>query len=246
MLFADALSGNAGTASPPGVSGPVLAGGHAGEDPAVLNAPECGALHIGLCSGAPVWHDRYLPMGEEWKTESLRLKDRHGWKAKPGFAICAIDRGAIRFDYPEGWHVSADSGQVNVRDHPEPNDNCVLAVSQMHLPRGLADQVPVRELVLGSIRGDDRDVLERKEVIGVPREDGIDLAYTEIRHMDPEEQRQASSRIAVARGGGVYCLITFDLWVEDLPKYEPVWEEALRSLTLGIYIKDPTAGPIGH
>jgi hypothetical protein len=183
-------------------------------------------------------------MAEEWKKKTLRLKDRHGWKARPGHAICAIDRGAIRFDYPDGWHVSADSGQVNVRDRPEPDDNCCLAVSQMHLPPALADQVPIRELVLGSTQGDDRDILERKEIIEVAREDGVELAYTEIRHMDAKEHKEASSRLAVARGGGVYCLITFDVWTEDLPKYEPVWAEALRSLTLGLYVKDPTVGPI--
>jgi hypothetical protein len=114
----------------------------------------------------------------------------------------------------------------------------------MHLPRDLADRVPVRELVLGSVQDDDRDILERKEIIDVAREDGVELAYTEIRHMDAKEQKPASSRLAVARGGGVYCLITFDLWAEDLPKYEPVWAEAIRSLTLGLYIKDPTVGPI--
>ena len=51
-------------------------------------------------------------MAEEWKKQSLRLKDRHGWKSRPGYAICVLDRGAIRFDYPDGWDVSADSGQV--------------------------------------------------------------------------------------------------------------------------------------
>jgi hypothetical protein len=192
-----------------------------------------------------MWHHRYSPMAEEWKKKILRLKDRHGWKSRPGYAIIAIDRGAIRFDYPDGWDVSADSGQVNVRDHPEPDDNCVLAVSQMHLPRALADQVPIRELVFGSIQNDDRDILERKEIVVAAREDGVELAYSEIRHMDPKEKRPAVSRLAVARGEGVYCLITFDLWAEDVPKYDPVWEEALRSLTLGLYIKDPTVGPLG-
>jgi hypothetical protein len=59
-----------------------------------------------------MWHHRYSPIAEEWKKQSLRLKDRHGWKSRPGYAICVLDRGAIRFDYPDGWDVSADSGQV--------------------------------------------------------------------------------------------------------------------------------------
>ena len=105
------------------------------------------------------------------------------------------------------WDVSADSGQLNVRDHPEPDDNCVLAVSQLHLPRNLADQVPIRELVFGSIQNDDRDILERKEIVETPREDGVELAYTEIRHMDPKEKREAMIALPQqARGEGVHCL----------------------------------------
>jgi hypothetical protein len=182
-------------------------------------------------------------MPKRREKESLRLKDRHGWKARPGYLICVIDRGAIRFDYPEGWHLSDDSDSLSIRDRPEPDDNCVLAVSQMHLPRSLADRVALKQLVQASIRDDNREILERKEVIEVPRGDGVELAYAELRHVDPTVQRQAVSRVAVARGSGVYCLLTFDFWADDMVKYDPVWEEALRSLTLGLYVKDPTAGP---
>src|SRR5579871_1888078 len=99
-------------------------------------------------------------MSRGWKKQSLRLKDRHGWKSRPGYAICVLDRGAVRLDYPGEWKVSADGGQVNIRDRPEPDDNCVLAVSRMHLPPELADQVPLRELLKGSMRNDERKVVE--------------------------------------------------------------------------------------
>jgi hypothetical protein len=178
------------------------------------------------------------------KSKSLRLKDRHGWKSKPGNAICAINRGAIRFDYPRSWHVSADEGQVNLRDAPEPDDNCVLGVSQMQLPAQVADQVPIRELVMGTIQEKDFDRIDGSNVVEVPREDGMELAYMEIIHLDQESQRQACTRIAVARGAGVYCLITFDFWQEDATKFEAVWKEVLRSLTLGVFVKDPTVGPV--
>ena len=184
-------------------------------------------------------------MSEEWTKKSLRLKDRHGWKSKPGHSICAIGRGAIRFDYPSSWLVSADSDSLKVRDQPEPYDNCVLAVSQMTIPREVADLVPLRELVTGCNNDkDEREILERKEAVDVPRQDGVEFAYSEIRHVDPKEKREVCSRLAVARGSGVYCLITFDFWVDDAAKFEPVWEELIRSLTLGMYVTDPTAGPI--
>jgi hypothetical protein len=76
------------------------------------------------------------------------------------------------------------------------------------------------------------------------RADGVELAYTETRFVERKEKKEAFLRLAVARGSGVYCLITFSFWAEDLAKYDPVWKEALRSLTLGLEIKDPTAGPI--
>ena len=41
----------------------------------------------------------------QWKEKHLRLKDRHGWKSKPGYGICVLDRGAIRFDYP-AWQAA--------------------------------------------------------------------------------------------------------------------------------------------
>jgi hypothetical protein len=183
-------------------------------------------------------------MSGEWTKRSLPLKDRHTWKAKPGYSICAMDRGAIRFDYPQGWDVSADSDSLKVRDRPEPDDNCVLGVSQLHLPREIADQVPLRELITASLENDPRDVRELYKIVNVPREDDTEVVYGEIRFVDPNEKRDAFSRVAIARGSGVYCLMTFDFWADDVARCDPVWQEALRSLTLGMRIADPTVGPV--
>ncbi len=183
-------------------------------------------------------------MSSEWKKKSMDLMPGHRWKSAPGYNICAINRGAIRFDYPQGWDVNADEDSLKIRDFPEPDDNCVLAVSQMHLPTEVADFVPVSELVRVSAASDERDIRERHDVVEMKREDGIELAYAEVRYFDPKQKRDAFSRLCMARGSGVYCLITFDFWVEDAAKVEPVWEQALRSLILGVYIKDPTKGPV--
>ncbi|MBV8732154.1 MAG: hypothetical protein JO336_20290, partial [Acidobacteriia bacterium] len=48
------------------------------------------------------------------------------------------------------------------------------------------------------------------------------------------------------RNCGIYCLITFAFWADDFASCESVWQEALRSLTLGQYASDPTAGPVVH
>lgn len=179
-----------------------------------------------------------------WKKKSLRLKDKHGWKSKPGYGICVLDRGAIRFDYPVKWKVSADEDSLKIRDRDEPDDNCILAVSHMHLPPEAADQVPLRFLIQVSVDNDERGVLEKKDIVEVSREDGVEIAWGEVLFVDPKEKREAVGRICIARGSGVYCLITFDFWKDDAAKFEPVWKEVLRSLTLGLYVKDPTVGPV--
>ena len=76
----------------------------------------------------------FVPMAE-WKKKDLRLEpNTYGWKSNPRLWHLRLDRRAIRFDYPVDWKVSADEDSLKVRDQPEPDDNCVLAVSHMHLP----------------------------------------------------------------------------------------------------------------
>ncbi|MBF2027519.1 MAG: hypothetical protein IGS48_12250 [Oscillatoriales cyanobacterium C42_A2020_001] len=38
------------------------------------------------------------------------------------------------------------------------------------------------------------------------------------------------------------CLIPFDYWADQADRMTPVWDEVLRTLTLGLYIRDPTTG----
>lgn len=80
-------------------------------------------------------------MAHAWNKKSLRLKEKHGWKSRSGHAICVIDRGPIRFDYPAAWDVRVEDIQINVRGRPQPDDNCVLSVSRKHIPTELADQL---------------------------------------------------------------------------------------------------------
>jgi hypothetical protein len=183
-------------------------------------------------------------MGHNFRFRKLKLKNHHHWKARPGNVICVIDRGAIRFDYPENWDLTVDEGQINIRDRPKPDDNCVLSVSRMHLPVELADQVPLRDLVETALQEDQGETLERKPAAEIARDDDVELASIESRYTEKNEQREAFTRLAVARGSGVYCLITFSFWADDLTKCDPVWDEALRSLTLGVYAVDPTVGPV--
>ncbi|HVF27351.1 MAG TPA: hypothetical protein VM943_03850, partial [Pyrinomonadaceae bacterium] len=66
--------------------------------------------------------------------------------------------------------------------------------------------------------------------------------WTEFCFQDLVENREAYSRVCIGIGNNVQCLITMDFWPEDRARATPVWDEALRTLKLGIYISDPTLG----
>jgi hypothetical protein len=114
----------------------------------------------------------------------------------------------------------------------------------MHLPVELADQVPPGDLVETALQEDEGETLERKPAAEITRDDGVELSYIESRHIEKNEKREALTRLAVARGSGVYCLITFSFWADDREKCDLVWEEALRSLMLGLYAANPTVGAV--
>jgi hypothetical protein len=78
-------------------------------------------------------------------------------------------------------------------------------------------------------------------VVTVPRQTAR-IVWIEIKFMDEVEHREAFSRICVGIGSNVQCLITFDFWVDESDKLTPVWDEVMRSLTLGLFISDPRTG----
>ena len=171
------------------------------------------------------------------------MQPKHTWKSKPGFCVCVLDRGAIRFDFPCAWKVSTDDDAVRIRDKADPDGNCVLAVSRMHLPQE-ANWVPLGEMVSGTVKSEDRQIFEMKPVVETVREDGVEFAWQEVRCHDKEQNREYFSRLGVGRGSGIFCLITFDYWVDQAGQFEYAWEEALRSLTFALDVKDPTLGPV--
>jgi hypothetical protein len=155
------------------------------------------------------------------------------------------DRGAVRFNVPRSWVIVPTSDCIELYDQQPPKDNCRLAVSYLRLPPIDWSGLPLAQLIATVVEGDRREILAREEVIKVPRAD-LELAWTEIRFMDPQEYREAFSRIALARGWNLQALITFDFWVEDMVRLEPVWDEVMRSVELGRYVDDPTMGDILH
>lgn len=183
---------------------------------------------------------------EKWKKESLKLKPNHGWKAKPGYNVMVLDRGAVRFDIPRDWHVEPDSESIKLRDKPPPDDDCLLQVSMMKLHGGIDwSQISLVYLLEGATKDDERGTVRVSETIYTKRPDLVEIAWYESSFIDPNEKREARSRACLARGRSVqgYVVqpfITMDFWLDDYERFVPVWEEVLRSLTLGEYIQDPT------
>lgn len=177
----------------------------------------------------------------QWKKKSLRLKDDHAWRGKPGYRIFAADRGAVRFNFPQDWVVIPDTDSIKFHDLPPPDDNCRLEFSYMRLPPIDWSALPLPRLVESIVEGEERELLSRGEIVHVRRHH-VEVAWVEIRFLDPTEQREACSRLCLARRANIQSLLTFDFWPEDLPRLDPVWEEVVSSLDLGRYVKDPTRG----
>lgn len=176
----------------------------------------------------------------KWHKQTLKLKPGHGWKARPGYRIFVADRGAVRFDFPQDWICIPGADSIKFHDRPPPHDDCLLQVSVMRLPpdidwRGL----PLTHLLKEAIKGDHRGTISQGDVVYVQRPD-LEYAWIETRFIDPNEQREACSRACLARGANVQPFITLAFWPEDTERLNPVWDEVLRSLQLGQYVKDPT------
>jgi hypothetical protein len=173
--------------------------------------------------------------------EKLKLKDKHTWKSKPGHSICVIDRGLVRFDYPNGWIVEPEEGAVHLHDREPSVESCDLGVSIFRVPPELARELSLDE-TLQSALGDDRKPYQQSEIHHVTRPD-LEIVWLEQRYIDGEYNRDARFRVAVARGPAL-CLISMNYWANRAAGLERVWDEVLRSLVMGMHVEDPTAGPV--
>ena len=172
--------------------------------------------------------------------EKLKLKSNHTWKSKPGYSICVLDRGLVRFDYPSNWIVEPAEGAVHLHDRPPSVESCDLGVSIIRAPG-----VPLAELCLDDMLrdtlGDDRKPYQQSEIHHIARGD-LEISWLEQRYIETEYKRDARFRVALARGP-VLCLVSMNYWSNRAAGLERVWDEVLRTLVMGMVVEDPTAGP---
>lgn len=178
----------------------------------------------------------------------MRLRDDHTWTAPDGYKIVVLDRGAVSFNIPEKWFLAKLEPTIEIHDAEPPNDNTRISVTFWRLPPGIDwTGLPLMKMMADASAGERKEIqiLARGELVRSPRTD-LELVWTEHRFLDPVEKREAYSRMTIARGWDVQVLITFDFWVDDAEKIQPIWEEAIRSLQLGRTIQDPTKGVTLH
>jgi hypothetical protein len=179
----------------------------------------------------------------EWRKETLRLNDKHGWQAKPGYKIFVVDQGALRFDVPQHWIVDFATSSFKFYDRQPPDDNCTLEVSLVRLPPIDWSGLPLSQLILQSAKDQDSDGRIREaDVREVDRPD-LEMVWAETTFIDRGQHRKAHSRIGLARGSNLQVLITLAFWADDASWLSTIWDEVLGSLRLGLFVKDPTRGP---
>ena len=177
-----------------------------------------------------------------WTKEVYLLPEDHGWSARPGHEIVVLDAGAVVLEFPEGWFVGPGAGHIEIRDGANLEaSTCVLAVSYLRLPDRDWSDLPLSHLLGVAAEGDDRERIATSPRVEAAR-DGVELAWAELRVVDPGERRESRSRVCIARSRRMQCLITFDFWPEDAERHEPVWGAVLSSLELGVEVADPTLG----
>jgi hypothetical protein len=179
--------------------------------------------------------DYYRKPNIRWARPDERMPKTHNLRAKPGYKIFIANRGEVTFSIPEPWFVSIGDDSIRMNDKEPPDDDCVLQVSVHYLPLGIDwSGLTVKTLVesLPDDDDDERRTLERGKVIEVKRPD-LEYAWFEQRILDVKENREALSRLCLARAKHIQPLITFDLWPEDTKRFDPVWNEVLRSLRVG-------------
>jgi hypothetical protein len=137
--------------------------------------------------------------------------------------------------------LKLDGKFVKLFDGEPPNDDCRLGVSFNRLPPAAWSTFPVAQALRNVFAKDERGLTATGDCINVNRYD-LKLAWMEFRFVDPIENRAAFTRTLLGIGGNVQCLITIDFWAEDADRVRPVWDEAVRTLQLGVHIEDPTTG----
>jgi hypothetical protein len=185
-----------------------------------------------------------------WARPDERVGKLQNYNPKPGNKVFIGNRGEVRFDIPEEWVINIGDDSIRFNDKEPPDDNAILQLSVHYLPPGIDfSGLPIRSMI-ESLNAEDRDTEEHKALSRGPvteiRRGALEIAWCESRVFHFKENREAISRLALARCNGIQPLITMDFWPEDHKQFDPIWTEVLRSLHVGesIPAKEPQISPL--
>ena len=191
----------------------------------------------------------------DWDKHVFRLPEDHGWTAKPGNVVFIADRGALRFEIPQGWIVKPSKTSVKFLDGDPPNDNIQMEVSISYLAAAYGRNVDWSGLSLSKMVKDvatseDSEGGKRikKTKIGTPLSMNLGnmrMAWVETEFMEPVEKRPAHSRIGIAldTAAGIHAVLTMSFWPEDGEVARRVWNDAFGTMKMGEHYEHPFFGP---
>ena len=130
----------------------------------------------------------------DWDRQALKLKEGHGWKAKPGYKIFVADHGAIRFDLPKEWVVVPGPKSIRFYDRQPPDDNCRLEVSLIRHPPIDWSGLPLPKLIREVVKDGPKDApnIGDAHTLGRPN---LELVWTELSFIDASERRDARAPV---------------------------------------------------
>ena len=178
----------------------------------------------------------------KWERGQLRLRKDHRWQSRPGYSVFVLGRGAIRFEIPRHWVVKPDEDSIKLHDKEPPDDDTCMAVSFHVLPPLDLSGISMTQMVEIAFANDSRPIYERGPIHEEMR-NNVELGWQELRFIDPVEQRDARSRVCLARSGQIQAIITYEFWADDAERALKPWEVALSSIWMNEVIDDPSLGP---
>ena len=170
----------------------------------------------------------------------FQLAPNHVWKATPGCRILVVDNGGVRCDIPHEWIVYSPRRHVFVIDRFPPTNRSLVAISCKRVSSEVM-AIPLQYILDEWVRGEDRQVLERRAAIRFYRWP-LEAAWLQLRVADAALNRERSTRVCVARADRTQALIVFDFHPEDESVVDCIWNTLMETLTVGDYIADPTTG----
>jgi hypothetical protein len=177
-----------------------------------------------------------------YTSERRKLPPNHGWRAQPDHKILVLDRGAVRIEYPREWYLAPAEDCIKIHDRKPPADDCVLAISYHHWPV-IARDLSVAELVRHAMDCSEQPFTAVEPIVEETRMDLV-LAWGEGHYLDERENREARTRLCLARRGDIQALLTFAFWPADGARCNSLWGAFLASLQLGEWVADPLRGPV--